>query len=127
MTPKQEAFCLSYIELGNASAAYRRAYDADLMKDTTINRKAKELLDNGNITARIEELTTAHQQRHNITVDSITALLIEDRRLAHKNGQSSAAVSASMGLAKLYGLCTDKAKREATTPIIMYYPEDDDL
>ncbi len=56
MTPKQEAFCLAYVETGNASEAYRRAYDAARMKPGTVNRKAKELLDNGKITARIDEL-----------------------------------------------------------------------
>lgn len=43
-------------EAGNASEAYRRAYDAGKMKAATVNRKAKELMDNGKITARIEEL-----------------------------------------------------------------------
>ena len=56
MTPKQEAFCLAYVETGNASEAYRRAYDAARMKPGTVNRKAKELLDNGKITARVDEL-----------------------------------------------------------------------
>ncbi|SQE31532.1 Terminase small subunit [Mannheimia haemolytica] len=27
LTPKQEAFCLAYIETGNASEAYRQAYE----------------------------------------------------------------------------------------------------
>jgi len=56
VTPKQEAFCLAYVETGNASEAYRRAYDAARMKPGTVNRKAKELLDNGKITARVDEL-----------------------------------------------------------------------
>ena len=56
MTPKQEAFCLAYVETGNASEAYRRAYDAARMKPGTVNRKAKELLDNGKIAARVDEL-----------------------------------------------------------------------
>ena len=37
MTPKQEAFCLAFIETGNASDAYRRAYSAGKMKPATIN------------------------------------------------------------------------------------------
>lgn len=58
LTPKQEAFCLSYIETGNASEAYRRSYDVSKMKPASINRKAKELMDNGRIAARISELQT---------------------------------------------------------------------
>ncbi len=45
LTTKQEKFCQSYVELGNASEAYRRSYDASRMKTESINRKAKELMD----------------------------------------------------------------------------------
>lgn len=79
LTPKQEKFCQLYIELGNASEAYRQAYDCSKMQTSTINTKAKELLKNGPITVRIEELQQAHQQRHNLTVDNIIADLQEYR------------------------------------------------
>lgn len=59
LTPKQEAFSLTYLRTGNASAAYRQAYDAENMKPETVNRKAKELLDNGKIAARLRELNAA--------------------------------------------------------------------
>ena len=45
LTPKQHAFCFAYMETGNATLAYRRAYDAQYMKPATVNRKAKELLE----------------------------------------------------------------------------------
>lgn len=57
LTPKQENFCLAYLETGNASEAYRRSYDAENMKPETINRNAKDLLDNSKIAARLAELT----------------------------------------------------------------------
>ncbi len=50
LTPKQEKFCLAYLETGNASEAYRRAYNAAKMKAATVNRNAKALLDNTKIT-----------------------------------------------------------------------------
>jgi phage terminase small subunit len=56
LTPKQEAFCLAYMETGNASEAYRRAYDTDGMKPSTINRNAKAMLDNNKIAARVAGL-----------------------------------------------------------------------
>jgi phage terminase small subunit len=59
ITPKQEAFCLAYIDTGNASEAYRRAYCAAKMKMETVNRKAFDLLQNGKITARVDELRAA--------------------------------------------------------------------
>ena len=79
LTPKQEKFCQLYIELGNASEAYRQAYDCSKMQTSTINTKAKELLKNGPITVRIEELQQEHRQRHNLTVDNIIADLQEYR------------------------------------------------
>ena len=56
LTLKQEKFCREFIKCGNASEAYRRAYNAKKMKSKTIYRKAKELLENGKITAYIKEL-----------------------------------------------------------------------
>jgi hypothetical protein len=47
---------MGYLKTGNASEAYRQAYAAKDMKAATINRKAKDLLDNGKIAARLAEL-----------------------------------------------------------------------
>ncbi|EOC3625662.1 terminase small subunit [Enterobacter hormaechei] len=106
LTIKQEAFCQAYIETGNASEAYRTAYAADKMKPESVNRKAKELLDNGKIAARVAELQGEIKQRHNVTVDSLLAELEEARQkaLSAETPQSSAAVAATMGKAKLVGL-----------------------
>lgn len=73
LTPKQEAFCLKYMETGNASEAYRLAYDSEKMKPATINRTAFELLENPKISARLEELKAARLKRHEITVDRVLA------------------------------------------------------
>lgn len=104
LTPKQENFCLAYLETGNASEAYRRAYDAENMTSDTISRKAKELLGNGKITARLSELREPILKRHAITVDDLLAELEEARRLAIDTEQPSPAVSATMGKAKLLGM-----------------------
>ena len=37
LTPKQETCGLAYIETGDASEAYRQAYDAENMKPDTVN------------------------------------------------------------------------------------------
>lgn len=110
MTPKQENFCQLYIELGNASEAYRRSYDARQMSAATVNRKAKELLDNGKIAARLEQLRATHAERHAVTVDDIARMLHEDRQFAREQGKPSACVAATMGLAKLYGHLREKAE-----------------
>lgn len=56
LTVKQEKFALKYAECGDASKAYRHAYDAENMKPHTINVKASELLKNGKVSARVKEL-----------------------------------------------------------------------
>jgi phage terminase small subunit len=106
LTDKQEKFCHLVIELGNNSEAYRQAYNAGKMKTETINRKAKELMDNGKITARLTELREPIIEKHNITVESLLKELEEARTcaLTAETVQSSAAVSATMSKAKLLGM-----------------------
>ncbi|HHW7545269.1 TPA: terminase small subunit [Mannheimia haemolytica] len=104
LTPKQETFCLAYIETGNASEAYRQAYETEEMKSETVHRKAKELMDNGKITARIEELKAEHAERHKLTVDDLLKELEEARILAREKENPNAMTQATMGKAKLLGL-----------------------
>ena len=110
MTPKQDKFCLLYVELGNASEAYRRAYDASRMKAATINVKASQMLAQDKISVRIAELRAQHAERHGVTVDDIAEMLREDREFARRCETPAAAVSATMGLAKLYGHLREKVE-----------------
>ena len=110
LTTKQERFAQAYVETGNASEAYRRAYDAENMKESTVHVKACELLKNGKVAVRLSELQKRAQKRHDITIDTLTEMLKADRDLAREIEQPSAAVSAVMGLAKIHGLILDKAQ-----------------
>ena len=56
LTPKQERFCVEYFNTGNASEAYRRAYDAGDMAPATINVKASELLATGKVAVRVQAM-----------------------------------------------------------------------
>jgi len=56
LTNKQEIFCKEYVKLDDASAAYRIAYDASKMKDTTINEAASRLLKDSKVATRVSEL-----------------------------------------------------------------------
>jgi len=106
LTLKQESFCLAYLETGNATAAYRATYNVGAMPPASVNRKAFEVLENVKITARIAELRVPVMARHNVTVDSLMLELEEARQaaLTADTPQSAAAVSATMGKAKLCGL-----------------------
>lgn len=106
LTEKQEAFCRAFVETGNASEAYRRSYDAKNMAQNTIAVKASEMLNKDNISVRLQQLREVHQKRHNVTVDSLVAELeeIKNVALSAETPQSSAAVAAVLGKAKLMGL-----------------------
>lgn len=130
LTQKQEKFCQAYIETGNASEAYRTAYAADKMKPEAIHVNASKLLDNAKVALRVSELQGEIKQRHNVTVDSLLAELEEARQKAlnAETPQSSAAVAATMGKAKLTGL--DKQIVEVTgkngspLQVVNYTPAD---
>lgn len=55
LTPKQDRFVTEYLATGNASEAYRRAYDVSRMLDTTIGRNAHALIKDAKIAAEITE------------------------------------------------------------------------
>lgn len=114
LTPKQEKFCQKYLELGNASEAYRQSYNAEKMKPETVNRKAKALIDNGKIAARIDELKAKIEKRHGVTVDALVEKLGKLYDAALEQAQLSAGVSAVMGIARLSGL--DKQVVEVVAP-----------
>ena len=76
LTPKQEAFCRAYIENGgNASAAYRVAYDASGSTDKSVHESACKVLANAKVASRISELQAKIAQKHGVTVDRIVGEL----------------------------------------------------
>ncbi|WP_347261433.1 terminase small subunit [Rudaea sp.] len=114
MTPKQEAFCRAYVETGNQSEAYRRAYDAEGMKPETVNRKAAEVFANGKVTARLAEFHAEMREDYRITVQVLMRELEHARLIAKDRGNASAMIAATMGKARLAGL--DKPSGEQQDP-----------
>ena len=104
LTIKQEKFANLYIELGNASEAYRQSYNCQKMKDETVNRNAKILLDDNKIATRIDELRSELAERHDITKDTLITELEEARQIAKDTAKAASMVSATMGKARILGL-----------------------
>ena len=104
LTPKQEQFCQQFISTKNASEAYRQSYDCSRMKKENVGRRAKELIDNSKVAARIGGLLEEGRNRHDITVASLTEQLPDAYGLAMQTGHAAAAVGATWALAKLHGL-----------------------
>jgi phage terminase small subunit len=104
VNPKQKAFVREYAIDHNATQAAKRAG----YSEKTAYSIGQENLKKPEIAAAVAKTEAKHAERCNVTVDSITEDLDADRQLAHKVGQAGAAVSASMGKAKLHGLVVDK-------------------
>lgn len=105
LTQKQENFAQLYVELGNASEAYRRSYNTKASHEV-VNVNACKLLANDNVSLRVSQIRDSHRERHNLTIDDLIKELEEARQtaLGADTPQSSAAVAATMGKAKLLGL-----------------------
>lgn len=71
LTPKQELFCQAYVKLGNASDAYRAAYNCENSKPSTIHRCAHDLLKRPHVAARIAELNQQALERTEVTAEAI--------------------------------------------------------
>lgn len=71
LTIKQKKFCAKYLECGNASEAYRFAYDCSNMGNGVVWRKASELLNNGDVTVRIKALQDELDKKSLITRERI--------------------------------------------------------
>lgn len=113
LNPKQEKFCQLYVKLGNASEAYRQAYNSTA-KQESVAVNASKLLSETNVSLRVDEIREALKANHGITLQNILDELEEARNVALNapNPQTSAAVAATMGKAKLLGF--DREKKEVT-------------
>lgn len=77
---KQEKFCNYYLESGNASEAYRRAFSCSKMAEKTIWEKASILLSKDKVRARVEQLRSELQRRSDITKDEAVGILADIAR-----------------------------------------------
>jgi phage terminase small subunit len=113
LDPVREKFARYYVEIGNASEAYRKANPKALKwKPEVVHVKAAQIKADDRVRIRIDEIRADARKRNEINLDTVTQMLKEDRELARQLEQTSAAVSAAMGIAKLHGLIVDKVKAE---------------
>lgn len=108
LTAKQEKFCQGVAKGLSYSDAYREAYDTDNMKDETINRKAKELIDNGKIAARLKELRGKIEEELRYSARESFEKLKDLQRKAELNENINAAIKAEELKGKLANLYKEK-------------------
>ncbi len=117
LTPKQEGFCQDYIKTGSQTRAYKLNYNIKKMLPATINNKAYALRRQGDITARINELQERVAKKFEVTVESLTKELEEDRQLARKLEMPSAAISALNVKARIHGLDKQVMSNDPDNPM----------
>jgi phage terminase small subunit len=105
LSKKQAGFVREYMIDRNAAAAYKRAGYAGDPK-----QGGPELLRRPAVRLAVDEETARHARRCEVSLDTVTLDLREDRALAHSEGQASAAVAATVALAKLHGLMVDRSE-----------------
>ena len=78
---------------------------------------ASRLLTNVKVSSRVAELKERAAEKAVVTAADIAAQLDEDREFARVNMQGAAAVSATMGKAKVLGLLTDKVETKGSVVV----------
>jgi len=126
LTPKQEAFCLTYIETGNASEAYRQHYKVDAMKPESINRLAKQLTDNVKIASRLAELRKPAVEKAQVTLETHLNDLKRLRDLAEAGEKYGPAVQAEVARGKAAGLYVERQEVKHTG-FVQTVPESESL
>jgi phage terminase small subunit len=129
ITEKQNVFAHVYIETGNATEAYRQAYDVDPNgRAEWYSVEACILLDDPQIAKRVEMLREAQSKLSLYNVLDALNEYEDARKEAKTNGMPAAMVSAINGKVKLFGLdqpvkhdiTSDGKPIEATPTVIQF-------
>jgi transposase len=103
LTAKQEAFAQGIADgLGQADA-YRMAYDAEGMKDSTVYSKASILMSDGKIRARVDELRSQVVEKQLWTREMSVKGLIQAYRIAQDAKTSTGMTAAVKELNVMHG------------------------
>jgi hypothetical protein len=92
-------------------------YNSGKMLPASINNKAYELMQNVDITSRIATLQERIAKKFEVTVESLTKELDEDRQLARDLEMPSAAISALSVKARIHGLDKQVLSNDPNNPM----------
>jgi len=112
LTVKQEKFAKEYVKCGCASEAYRHAYNTSRMKDKSIHELSCRLLADVKVSSRVDQLKVKASKRHEITLDKMLEMFLEDRDQAKALDQTSVAISADNSIAKMLGHMIERSEKK---------------
>ena len=108
LKPRQEKFCEEYVKDLNR----KRAYIAAGYSENGASQAAGRLLQNVEVKERVAQLQAKQREESDITLDTVLQALIDDREHARENNQVSAAIKATVEIARLMGFYElDNAQR----------------
>ena len=120
LTIKEEIFVQRLIEGYSQREAYKFAYEADNMKDETIDKRASELFSKGEIKGRYEELKNELKQQMFYTVekanDDLNWIKLKAKEDIENRGIKQANANTYLGAVKqqieLNGITIKEAKKD---------------
>jgi len=119
LTDKQQRFVAEYlVDLNATQAAIRAGYS-----EKTARQVGSENLSKPDIADAIAKRQAKVAKKVEVTVESLATELEEARALALIEKQTSAAVSATMGKAKLFGLGVENRKLSGTIQVVTITPQ----
>lgn len=121
LTPKQAAFVREYVKCGNASEAYKLAYDSRNMQDDTIRRRASELLGHSDIGAAITAIQARAAERVGITLAAHLERLEHLSNVAESLEQIGTSVKAEELRGKVSGLYVERVEHSSQEPVIVTF------
>lgn len=128
LTDKQEAFAVGFVRLGNASQAYREAYDVKSARRKSeqqwVHVEACTLLDHPKVSLRIEGLREAESKRLHYGIKEAFDRLEEIREKSVKRGAFGAAASSVKHQMTLFGLGSKNLNVNGEVSLIGETPED---
>jgi phage terminase small subunit len=120
LTDKQRRFVDEYlIDINATQAAIRAGY-----AKSGARTEGARLLANADISAAVEKRLARVAKKADVTVDSLAIELEEARSLALREKQTGAAVSATMGKAKLFGLGVENRRLSGQVHVITLSAKD---
>jgi len=103
LTAKQEAFAQGIADGLGQGDAYRMAYDAEGMKDSTVYSKASIMMNDGKIRARVDELKAMVVEKQLWTREMSVKGLIQAYRIAQDAKTSTGMTAAVKELNVMHG------------------------
>jgi phage terminase small subunit len=108
LTVKQEAFAVCVFKGMSQAQAYREAYDAENSSDGTIYKRASELMANGAVAGRVQELKNEAAKAAKITIVEHLQDLKALRNAAASSANFGAAITAEVARGRVCGLYVER-------------------